>query len=82
VYPDAFGAQNVDAHFFLLGWAQSGIVKKRTRTRYVELVLLLLVGSPGHVVHFGVFGPQKFDKLFFMLRWAQCGFHKTLVGTC
>jgi hypothetical protein len=38
-------------------------------TRNTELLFLHLVGSAGHVVHFGPFGEQNVDALFFVLGW-------------
>jgi hypothetical protein len=40
----------------MLGWDSYGFDKRRTGTRYVELVFLHLVGYAGHVVHFGASG--------------------------
>jgi hypothetical protein len=39
--------------FFHAQWDQYRFHKKRTGTRYVELVVLHPVGSAGHVVHSG-----------------------------
>jgi hypothetical protein len=43
--------QNVNVLFFMLGWDQCEFHKKRTETRYVELVFLHPLGFVGHVVH-------------------------------
>jgi hypothetical protein len=51
VQSKAFGAGNVDALFFMLGWAWSGFCKKRDMPRYAKLVFLHPVGYAGHVVH-------------------------------
>jgi hypothetical protein len=58
---------NVDTLFFKLGWDRCGIDKKRTGTRYTELLFLYLVGYAGHVVQSGASGPRNIDTLFFML---------------
>jgi hypothetical protein len=44
--------------------------KKSAGTRYAKVVFLLVMGSAGHVVHFGASRAQHVDALFFMLEWA------------
>jgi hypothetical protein len=53
VHSGASWVENIDAPFFILRWDWYRYDKKRTRTRYAELVFLLPMGSTGHGVHSG-----------------------------
>jgi hypothetical protein len=55
VHFGAFGAQNIEALFFMLRWVQCSFHKKCVRTCYTEVVFLHLVGYAGHVVHSSLF---------------------------
>jgi hypothetical protein len=52
MHSSASRARNVDALFFIPGWAQCGFHKKPAGTCYRKLVFLHLLGSVGHVVAF------------------------------
>jgi hypothetical protein len=78
VHSGAFGARNVDALFFIIGWDRYGFDEGRTEAPYDELAFLHPVVSGGHVVHSGA---QNVVALFFMLRWDRYGYKKDALGT-
>jgi hypothetical protein len=75
------GSRNIDALFFIFGWAQCSIHKKRVGTHYTKLVFFHSVESSSHVAHSGSSEPRNIDTLFSMLGWAWCGFHKKRIRT-
>jgi hypothetical protein len=62
-------------------WDRYGFDKKSHGTRYTELVFLHVVGSVGHVVHFGASGTRNVIALFFILGRDRYRFAKERVGT-
>jgi hypothetical protein len=65
----------------MLGWDRYGFDNKCIGTRYAEHLFLHLLGSAGHVVHFGAPGEQIVDTLFFKLRWDRYGCDKKCFRT-
>jgi hypothetical protein len=57
-----------------------GFHKKRTRTRYAELVFLHAVGFVSHVVHSGASVEWNGNTLFFVLGWGRYEFDKNALG--
>jgi hypothetical protein len=64
----------------MLGWARSSFHKNCARIRYTVVVVLHLVGSTGHIVHFTASGAQNVSTLFFLIGSDRYGFDKKLTG--
>jgi hypothetical protein len=65
----------------MLRWAHDSFHKKRTGTRYANLVFLHPVGSAGHMVNSGASRLRNINALFFMLGWDWYGFDKKRART-
>jgi hypothetical protein len=76
-----FRARNLAALFFMLGWDRYGYDKKRDETFDAKILFLHLVGSAGHVVHFGASTTRNVNALFFIPGWDRYGYDKKRAGT-
>jgi hypothetical protein len=76
VVHSALEVRNIDAQFFIVGWARCSFFQKCTRTSYSELMFLDLTGSAGHLVHSGASRTKNNATIYFILGWPRHGLHK------
>jgi hypothetical protein len=66
-------------YFSYFGGTGTDMVKSAPRNVTPNLCFLHLVGSAGHVVHYGASGERNINTLFFMHRWDWYGLDKKRV---
>jgi hypothetical protein len=76
----ASDGQNINALFFMLGWARCRSYEKCAATRYTELVFLYLVGYVGHVVHSSAIGCEM-SACYFSCSCGPCRSYVKRDGT-
>jgi hypothetical protein len=65
LYSQMSMARNIDAPFFMLGWARCRFHKMRTQTPNSKIVFLHPVGSADQIVHSVVTRPQNTSMHYF-----------------
>jgi hypothetical protein len=74
------GTRNTKFVFFASSGICGSIPRNARRDTIRQMRVLHLLGSMGHVDHFGASGMRNVDALFFILGWDRYRFHKKHVG--